>query len=107
MGKPNKSEKLWKEMAELTYSKCKETCHSLGSCCSSEYCEMAAENMKALGMTVPAMPFIQGNSCVIPPQYRPLCTVHQCKINGLGFDPKDPKWTKKYFDLREKLEEFM
>jgi len=94
-------------MADLTYSKCKETCRKLGSCCSSEYCEMAAEEMKAKNVPVPSMPFIKDGVCIVPPQYRILCTIHQCKISGLGFDPEDPKWTKKYFALREKLEATM
>ena len=60
--------------------------------------------MKDNGAEVPPIPFVKDGKCVIPPHFRPLCTLHQCKINGLGFDPKDPKWTKKYFALREKLE---
>jgi len=70
------------------------------------YCEMAVEFMQKAGVpisTVP-MPFIVDGKCVIPPHFRPLCSLHQCKIASLGIDPKDPEWTKNYFALREKLE---
>jgi len=97
-------EAMWAEMAELTMAKCRESCHNLGSCCDSMYCEMAAEMMEKAGVTVPPRPFIVDGKCVVPPHFRPLCSLHQCKIASLGVDPKDPKWTKKYFELREKLE---
>jgi hypothetical protein len=68
---------------------------------------MAAEMMEKAGVPIPPMPFIVDGKCAVPPHFRPLCTLHQCKISGLGFDPKDPKWTKRYFDLRERLEDTM
>lgn len=43
--------------------------------------------------------------CIIPPHFRPLCSLHQCKIAGMGFDPHDKEWTERYFELRAKLEE--
>ena len=64
---------------------------------------MAVEIIEKSGFKVPSMPFVKDGKCVIPPYFRPLCSLHQCKINGLGLDPKDPKWTAKYFDLREEL----
>ena len=106
MNKNATKEKLWQEMADLTYQKCKEKCHNLGCCCSGDYCDIAAEYMESKGVEVPPMPFLDKNGkCSIPPQFRPLCTVHQCDIANLGCDPKDPKWTKKYFKLRDKLNE--
>jgi len=100
-----KEKTLWAEMAAMTMAKCRDTCHSMGSCCEGMYCDMAAEIMEKSGEKVPERPFVKDGMCVIPPHFRPLCSLHQCKISGLGFDPKDPKWTKKYFELREKLEE--
>jgi hypothetical protein len=102
---------LWKQMAELTWRKCIKTCHAMGSCCCAEYCDMAVEYAKEHGVTLERRPgtmFLDDKgTCQVPPHFRPLCTLHQCKIAGLGFDPKDPAWTKKYFDLREKLNEGM
>jgi hypothetical protein len=49
------------------------------------------------------LPFLGPEGCVAPPQFRQLCSLHQCKIAGLGFDPKDLKWTRRYFALRDKL----
>lgn len=106
-------EAMWAEMAEMTLAKCRESCHNLGSCCDSMYCEMAAEIMQKQGVKPPVTPgkwrdgsqsFLVDGKCVIPPHFRPLCSLHQCKIASLGFDPKDPAWTKKYFDLRERLD---
>ena len=103
--------KLWQDMADLTMQKCKQHCHQLGSCCSAEYCEMAVQFAAEKGVTLKRTPgklmLNDQGVCIVPPHFRPLCTVHQCKINSLGFDPQDPKWTKKYFTLREKLERTM
>ena len=102
----NDEEKLlWQEIASLTYEKCQETCPSLGGCCHGMYCEMAAEFMKNSGETPPPMPFVVNGRCIIPPHYRPLCSLHQCKMHGMGEDDKDLEWTKKYYELRDKLEE--
>jgi len=38
--------KLWDQMASLTYTHCKKTCKCLGSCCSKEYCEEAERYSK-------------------------------------------------------------
>ena len=98
-------EQLYKEMADHTLSKCKNTCRvRVGFCCSSEYCDMASELMKKAGEPIPEMPFNKTGACVVKPHFRPLCTLHQCKINGLGADIEDIKWTKKYFRLRDKIE---
>jgi hypothetical protein len=43
--------------------------------------------------------------CVAPPHFRKLCTLHVCSINSLGFDPKDPRFTREYFILREQIEQ--
>lgn len=101
---------LWQEMADMTLAKCRATCKILGSCCSEEYCSMAksiaAEHGVKLLETGGKIPFLDSDGrCIVPPHLRPLCSLHQCKINGLGFDPKDPEWTEQYFNLRSKLNE--
>jgi hypothetical protein len=102
-------ETLWQEMADLTNAKCQEACRQVGQCCSTEYCQIAAEAMTEAGHSFPKMPFgktfVVDGKCIVPPHFRQLCVLQQCKINGCGFDPKDQEWTKKYFDLRTKLNE--
>lgn len=74
------------------------------------YCEDALSNAKKAGEVLnpvtfdPALPLIGPDGCIAPPHLRPICTVHVCCINGLGFNPQDKDWTKKYFALRDKLE---
>ena len=101
-------EQLYKEMAELTLPKCKE-CRVPLSCCSPEYCEMAIERAKKQGVLLertdhPKLPLMGPDGCTAAPHHRPLCTLHVCSINSIGCDPKDPAWTRKYFDLRDQLE---
>ena len=98
---------LWQEMADHTFKKCKEYCRHLGSCCCKEYCESAKEYAESKGVSLGELPFLKEGKCIVPPNLRPLCTVHQCIIASLGCDPKDDEWTKKYFELREKLEEML
>lgn len=99
---------LYKEMAELTLPKCKQ-CPLPLSCCSPEYCGMAIQIAKEdWGVELettdhPTLPLMGPNGCTVAPHFRPLCTLHTCKINAWGFEPKDSRWTKAYFILREKL----
>ena len=71
---------------------------------------MAEEFSKEQGeQLLPAMQhstlkFMGAYGCVVAPHLRPLCTLHTCDINGLGFKKGDLKWTKKYFKLREQIE---
>jgi hypothetical protein len=107
-----KQQKLWAEMASLTMEKCKQHCHALGSCCDPLYCDEARRYAQQQGIVLKEIgneiPFLTaGGVCVVPPYLRPICTVHQCKIASLGLDPKDPKWTKRYFQLREQLNELV
>jgi hypothetical protein len=101
--------KLYEEMAGLTLLKCKE-CKIPLSCCDPVYCELAKETAIRAGVTIKetdhkTLPFMGENGCVVPPYLRPLCTLHTCTINSLGFDPKDLDWTNRYFKLREEIEE--
>lgn len=107
--------KLYAEMSKLTSPECACTCRVPHSCCSPEYCDLAIEWAKkrwrvelprsngksARGETLPLM---GPNGCIAEPHFRPICTIHTCQVNGLGFKPGDPKWTAKYFRLREKIE---
>lgn len=98
---------LWKQMQELTAERCQKTCKlGLGACCdgNSYLCELALEDMQKSGEPLPASVRDSTGRCQISPHFRPLCTLHQCDICGLGFAPDDPNWTQRYFDLRIELE---
>ena len=101
---------LYEKMSQLTAPVCANECRVPKSCCDRMYCEIADEYAKEQGVTLtrgdhPTLPFMSASGCTVPPHLRPICTVHVCCINSLGFKPNDPKWTKKYFKLREKIEE--
>lgn len=98
---------LYQEMADMTRPKCGE-CRVPLSCCEEMYCELARMNIEASGLQIPktshaTLPYMGPDGCVVPPHLRPLCTLHVCSINGLGFDPRDMVFTKKYFSLREEI----
>ena len=99
---------LWKEMADHTNKKCMETCQNPGQCCHTMYCEVAAEAMEKAGHEFtplePGKMFLENDRCTVPPHFRMLCSLQQCKISGMGADLKDQAWTKKYFDIKEVLE---
>lgn len=102
------TEQLWQQMADMTMDVCRKKCHRLGSCCEPMYCEIAKEYASGLGVeleeTGNEIPFLKDGKCVVPPHLRPMCTLHQCDINGVGFFKGDLPLTKKYFRLRERLE---
>jgi hypothetical protein len=100
-------ESLYQEMADLTLPKC-QSCRVPLSCCSPEYCDMAAEIMEKVGVTVEkqnhsTLMFMGPHGCVVPPHLRPLCTLHVCVINNIGVDVMDLDWTNTYFDLRDRI----
>lgn len=104
----NKLEVLCQRMYEITNPKCKQCMVPL-SCCHEMYCHLAATEIQAAGIQItttghPTLPYMGPTGCVVPPHLRPLCTVHVCSINSLGCDPKDHKFTKEYFKLRDKIE---
>jgi len=51
--------------------------------------------------------FMGSNGCTVEPYLRPLCTLHTCEINGLGFKKNNWQWTEEYFALRERIELLM
>lgn len=100
---------LSQQMAEHTLSECAK-CRLPFNCCSPEYCIMSmqyAENewgvkLEATGHA--RLPLMGKDGCVAPPHLRPLCTLHTCEVNSIGFKKNDPKWTEQYFALREQME---
>ncbi len=99
---------LYQAMADLTRPKCGE-CRIPLSCCDPMYCDMARDLIAKAGILIEetghqTLRYMSPTGCVVPPHLRPLCTLHVCSINGLGFDPKDPEFTKKYFALRKKID---
>jgi hypothetical protein len=107
-----KAIRLFREMSELTAPECAGVCKIPHSCCSPEYCDMvedmAVESGVALTRTDhPRLKFMGPHGCIVEPHLRPLCTLHTCDINGLGFKRGDAAWTKRYFKLREAIEETM
>ena len=108
-----KEKKLWAKMAAMTAPLCAGkgpgACRAPHSCCDAMYCQMALELAAEIGEELkptdhPRLPLMGPDGCIAPPHLRPLCTLHVCCINGLGFNPQDPAWTKRYFKLRAKLE---
>ena len=101
--------RLYRKMSENTSSVCANECKRRGACCDSIYCEIAIEWSKTqYGVMLTrsqhhTLPLMGEHGCTAEPHLRPTCTVHQCRINGLGFYPHDLPLTKKYFRLRDAI----
>lgn len=99
---------LMQKMAELTLPQC-QSCRNPLSCCSPEYCHMAISyakeewNVSLERTDHPTLPLMGPTGCIAAPHLRPLCTLHTCKINGIG-SSGDKAWDVKYFELREKID---
>ena len=52
------------------------------------------------------LPLMGPTGCIAAPHLRPFCTLHTCQINGAGTSGNQ-EWDQKYFDLRERIDEFM
>lgn len=102
---------LYKQMYELTLPECKNSCRCPLSCCGRMHCDIAKETAKQLWnidlipTDHPTLPFMSDKGCTVPPHLRPMCTLHTCSINSLGFKKGDIRWTQKYFKLREDINE--
>lgn len=100
---------LYAEMAEMTLADCKVRCRRIAACCSPEYCQMALKEAERwhepLEPTGNQMPLLGPTGCVAAPHLRPLCSLHHCDINSLGFHKTDREWTKRYFALRAKIDD--
>ena len=103
---------LFQKMYEMTNPECK-SCRVPLSCCDALYCQCAEAyaheewgvDLNPLKTDHQTIPFLGKDGCVVPPHLRPLCTLHTCDINNLGIKSGDPKWTEKYFELREQIDD--
>lgn len=101
--------RLFRKMADLTEPECASVCKLPRSCCSPEYCDMAEETARDHGVVLtptdhPTLKFMTPTGCIVEPHWRPLCTLHTCAFNNMGFKLNDEAWNKKYFKLREKID---
>lgn len=107
---------LYQKMADMTASECagvgKGSCRAPHSCCDENACNITKQFALRQGVTLPEFTpkghkgafYLTENGCSVAPHLRPVCTVHTCAINGLGFKMGDEKWTKDYFKLRDQLD---
>lgn len=100
---------LYKKMAEHTLPECSRSCRVPYSCCDKLYCDIAQQYAKEHGQIFVGdndkkAPMLGAHGCIIPPHLRPICTMHTCDINSLGFKRNDQPWTEKYYALREEIE---
>ena len=101
---------LYQRMADLTVGECAQ-CRAPFSCCSPEYCDLATARAAEFNVNLtrgdhPTLPYmIDGIGCTVPPYLRVLCTLHTCAINSHGFKAVDPGWTRRYFVLRDQIED--
>ena len=105
---PQKLIDMYEQMSELTNPKCATCKPRPYSCCERMYCDLASETISEAGLYIEAideqeLPYMRSEGCIVPPYLRPLCTMHTCSINAMGFD-KDMEWTKEYFKLRNKID---
>jgi len=108
--------RLMQEMADLTQPLCEKCGRPEGrmkfTCCSPEYCWMAADIMAEEGVPIPAdtshptLRFMGPTGCIVSPQFRPLCTLHVCSINSLG-TTGNRELDQRYFQLRGQIEEIL
>ena len=110
---------LYQEMYEFTLSECKESCRARLSCCSFEYCDEAERwakekwniqllpvhdgSVKVIDYSNTILPFMGDDGCVVLPHLRPMCTLHTCDINSMGYSRKGKEWDDKYWKLREEI----
>ena len=65
----------------------------------------AEEGVQLIPTSHPTLKFMGPTGCIVEPYLRPLCTLHTCAVNGIGFKAGDDVWNKKYFALRKQLED--
>lgn len=101
---------LYKQMADITEPECGKSCAVPHSCCSPEYCESTIHYAQEdYGIELQhtgheKLPLMGPTGCTAAPYLRPMCTMHTCDINGLGFKKNDQPWTKMYFKIRNQIE---
>jgi hypothetical protein len=98
----------YKAMADFTAplcGKCRGYQYSPNRCCDKMHCQMTIATAKEewgvdLSTTDhPELPLMGPTGCTAAPHYRPLCTLHNCDINNMGFT-LNSEWDKQYFILR-------
>lgn len=99
---------LYDALYRHTYPECKFRCDR-DQCCDASYCEEARRFSKeTYGIDLedtghPDLPFMGASGCVVPPHLRPKCTAFLCTIRDRREKVGDPKWTRKYYELRRKI----
>ena len=84
-------------MADPTNAKCQEACRQVGQCCSTEYCQIAAEAMTEAGHSFPKMPFgktfVVDGKCIVP---RSRChrIEHSRRDDVLEYVKKMVRWPR-------------
>lgn len=101
---------LYQLMADHTAPECAKNCRKPHTCCDDSYCGMAQAYAKLRGVELEPIEgskirFLGPNGCIVPPNLRPICTLHTCAINSFGFKPGDPAWTQRYFEIRDMIDE--
>lgn len=103
----------YEAIAEMTHKRCGQPhCRVLSEtrCCAPEYCEIAITwaserwDVQLNRTEHPTLPLMGPNGCTAAPHFRPLCSMHQCKINSIGTSG-DLRFDRKYFKLRERIED--
>lgn len=111
---------LLEKISKMTKRKCMENCRllkELGAddnlCCSLFYCRLAKKRMEEAAFELrpinpfPAdiwdftapLPYLdKQKSCIVPPHFRPLCSLHICDSFLL-----DEEFAEEYFRLRGEL----
>lgn len=105
---------LMKEMADLTLPEC-DACVLRAQkyrCCDQMYCEIAFHYARRQGVTLkptrhPDLMFMSDTGCVVEPHLRPLCTLHTCSVQSLGWKNNDPEWNERYWGLRDRLDDLL
>jgi hypothetical protein len=101
---------LYRQLSDLTRPECA-ACRVPNSCCGAEYCREAERwAQEKWGVTLartghPRLPFMGPAGCTVLPHLRPICTRHTCEVNSLGCKRGDLKWTERYFDLCQQIDE--
>ena len=101
---------LFQQMSDHTRPKCESKYTVPFSCCDPMGCDMAEEWAKRHGITLrptdhPVLKFMGSTGCVVPPHLRPNCTLHNCHISSIGYIPGEDEWNRRYFDLREEIDQ--
>ncbi len=104
---------LCSEMYSITRGICEKRCKKRGACCDRFFCEDAWTRANEAGTILPwhdgqPLPLLVDGECAAPPQFRPICTVHQCDIASLGYFKDSPmELTDRYYDIRDEIDSIM